>query len=70
MSVRFYTIRSRCIESDSLTDEQAEAVENFLLKDIPNRLSEEYIAYYDKSILDNYWEEASPAVREFLRPPD
>ena len=67
MGLSFYIVEGRSVRFDSsLTAEQREEIERFLVEDIPNRRGEEYIAYYDDYILDNYLEEASSAVREFL----
>lgn len=66
MGVRFYSVSSRCVGFNSFSDEQTEEIKQFLLNDIPNRTSEEYIAYYDDYILENESDEMPPAVVEFL----
>ena len=67
MGLSFYIVEGRSVRLDSsLNAEQRAEIEQFLLEDIPSRRGEEYIAYYDDYILDNYLEEASPTVRQFL----
>lgn len=67
MGLSFYIVKGHSVKFDSsLTVEQRTEIERFLVEDIPNRRSKEYIAYYDDYILDNYLEEASPLVRDFL----
>lgn len=67
MGLSFYIVESRSVSfGSSLTNEQRAEIEQFLVDDIPRRTATEYIAYYDDYILDNYLDEASPAVRDFL----
>ena len=64
---KFYIVESRGVRFDSsLTAEQRSEIEQFLVNDIPCRISTEYIAYYDDDILETESDYMSPAVMEFL----
>ena len=66
MGLRFYTVHGRCVRFDSFNAEQTEEIKQFLIEDIPNRTSAEYIAYYDDYILAAESDDMPPTVVEFI----
>ncbi len=68
MGVNFYIVEGRSVRFDSsLTTDQKEENSQFFSNDIPNPTGQEYIAYYDDYILDNYLEAAPPTVKQLIR---
>ncbi len=66
MGLRFYIMEGRPLTFDSLTQEQADAVKEFLFEDVIGRRQDEVIAYYALHILEDDLEDCPPLVKEFL----